>query len=502
MLCALLSAGQAALGQHRTVLARRERTLASLPFDSSVARSVVVSPDGTRGAYVKPLKGGSLAVVIDGNASQQPYDQVGPNIAVFSPDSRHVAFAGRRAQQWYVVVDGEEGEPFDVVSAESITFSPDGAHVAYAARLHIKSLVVLDGAAGSAYDRIVDGTLAFSPDSRRVAYVAGVGEKQLLVLGGVAGKAYDAVGKPRFSRDGQHVAYVASLAGKSFVILDGNADKTHPAGDSVHPLSLVFSPDNDRLAYVVGPEGKMRTVIGGKESKAYDRVFDESIAFSPDGRRVAYVAKRAGAAAGAPAAVVVVDGQEAKPHDGVVPGSLRFSPDGRRVAYVAEHAGADGSVKRCAVVDGAEGRPYDWVRDSVVFSPDGRHFAYVAERRRVRLVAQADGVSTLPPVRGVAVNDDTPAFESVVVVDGTEAEPYPWVRGDLVFTPDGGRLAYLATASDERFLDAGEIPADPANPAAGGRLVFDKPKGQTAFSPGMVKQPVKVLVVEEQIGAE
>src|SRR4051812_31263301 len=69
MLCALLSAGQAALAQPRTVPARRERTLASLPFDSSVARSVVVSPDGTRGAYVKPLKGGSLAVVIDGNAS-------------------------------------------------------------------------------------------------------------------------------------------------------------------------------------------------------------------------------------------------------------------------------------------------------------------------------------------------------------------------------------------------------------------------------------------------
>ena len=114
----------------------------------------------------------------------------------------------------------------------------------------------------------------------------------------------------------------------------------------------------------------------------------------------------------------------------------------------------------------------------------------------------AEGWSTLPPVRGVVANDDTPGFESLVVIDGTEAGPYPWVRGDLVFTPDGGRLAYLATAPDERFLDAGEIPADPANPAAGGRLVFDKPTGQTAVSPGLAKQPVKMLVVEEQIGAE
>jgi hypothetical protein len=95
-----------------------------------------------------------------------------------------------------------------------------------------------------------------------------------------------------------------------------------------------------------------------------------------------------------------------------------------------------------------------------------------------------------------------------VVVDGTEAGPYPWVRGDLLFTPDSGRVAYVAAAADDRFADAGEIPADPTNPSAGGRLVFDKaPRAvvPTAFrynQPDPTKRPVKILVVEEQIGTE
>src|SRR3954471_1148922 len=80
-----LAGGAAALAaprasaQQRTTLTRKERPLASLPFDSADSRGVVVSPDGTRGAYAKRIKGGSQLVVIDGNVSEQPYDQIGRN---------------------------------------------------------------------------------------------------------------------------------------------------------------------------------------------------------------------------------------------------------------------------------------------------------------------------------------------------------------------------------------------------------------------------------------
>src|SRR2546428_4656327 len=124
-LCALVL-GWPAPAQQRTTLTRKERPLASLPFDSTDTRGVIVSPDGTRGAYVRRLNSGAVVVVIDGNPMGLPYEQVGRNLVTFSPDSRRTAFVGRLGRQWYVVIDGVESEPFDNVVPESITFSLDG----------------------------------------------------------------------------------------------------------------------------------------------------------------------------------------------------------------------------------------------------------------------------------------------------------------------------------------------------------------------------------------
>src|SRR5947208_2534092 len=106
------SLGPPASAQHRTTLTRRERVLASLPFDAREAGALVVSPDGTRGVYLKRVKGlnGRLKVVIDGNEAEADYEQVGHNVAAFSPDSRRVAFAALRERKWRVVLDGVEGE--------------------------------------------------------------------------------------------------------------------------------------------------------------------------------------------------------------------------------------------------------------------------------------------------------------------------------------------------------------------------------------------------------
>ena len=557
-----------ASAQQRTTLKRVEKTLASLPFDSGAARSVVVSPDGTRGAYVRPLKAGTkdgpFVVVIDGNISEQPYDQVGRNVVTFSPDSRRTAFAGRRGGQWYVEVDGSEGIAFDAVSPDSILFSPDGRRVAFVAERDGKAMVVTDGVPSNTYDAIIEGSLSFDVGAARLVYVARAGGKdpqEFIVLNGVEGKAYDTVGRPRFSHDGQHLAYAASARRRSFVVLDGIEGKAYAGEEAVHPLSLTFGSDGSRLAYVVGPAGEMVAVIDGVEGKLYEQVYDNSITFSPDGRRVGYVAKRFGIGNDAtrPAAVVVLDDKEGRPHAGVVPGSIRFSGDGRRVAYLAERSGPDGAVRRCAVVDGVEGKAYDWVREAPVFSPDGRHYAYVAQRRAAPAARPANDPQSpqqaapqqlapqqpapqqppnrlppgqyertrLPPRRvadaqpaarpgdprpdavfaAAQANVPPPAprdiasFESFAVVDGTEAGPYPWVRGDLRFTPDGGRLAYLAAAPDPRFADAGDIPTDPAIPAAGGRLVFERSSEQPT-APALINRPVKMLIVEEQLAAE
>jgi hypothetical protein len=99
--------------QHKAELKRRSESIfASLPFDASAARAVALSPDATRGAFVRAKDGGFCAV-IDG-AKGPVYGRVGRAGVLFSPDGKHAAYAAQRQSKGRVVLDGKEGEPFDV----------------------------------------------------------------------------------------------------------------------------------------------------------------------------------------------------------------------------------------------------------------------------------------------------------------------------------------------------------------------------------------------------
>jgi hypothetical protein len=66
-------------------------------------------------------------VVVDGKEQKQ-YDGTGS--LVFSPDSKHVAYAAKADNKWFVVVDGKEGKSYDeLVTQASIIFdSPESLH--------------------------------------------------------------------------------------------------------------------------------------------------------------------------------------------------------------------------------------------------------------------------------------------------------------------------------------------------------------------------------------
>ena len=449
---------------------RGASVLASLPFDPSQTASLSLSPSATRGAYVKSKDNGFCAV-IDG-VEGAVYARVGRSGVVFSPDGHHTAYAAEKDGRWLVVHDGAEGERFDGVHDVSITFG-GGGRLAYVAQRDGKALVVDDRNAHPPHDRIAEGSLVFSPDGAHLAYCVADEARKFIVYHGASGPAYVSVGPVRFTADGAHFAYVASDGQNSFVVLDGLPVARREGGASIRAAPVAFAPDG-RLAFVASDAAGERVVLAGAEGKAYDRVFEDSLTFGGDaGGRVAYVARRGRTVH------VVIDGTEVGAHDGVVPGSLRFSRDGRRVAYLAERSAPGEGVRRCAAVDGTEGRFYDWIAEPPVFSLDGRHLACVAERRR-------------PGGSG---------FESVMVVDGVEsATAYPWIRGDAIFGVDGRRVAYLAAAPDERFDDAGLVPRAPGDPAAGMRAVFHKSRvADLRLRQGQAAPPVKLLVVEEDV---
>ncbi|MGA1974777.1 MAG: hypothetical protein ABSG92_04000 [Conexivisphaerales archaeon] len=236
------------------------------------------------------------------------------------------------------------------------------------------------------------------------------------------------------SPDGKRVAYVAGVGTKQFVVVDGKEGKQYDGiGKGILELASdfylgipVFSPDSQRVAYVAREGERWFVVIDGKEEKQYDDLGPLTLTFSPDSKRVAYVAR-----VGTKQFVMVVDGKEGKQYEWI--GGLVFSPDSKRLAYWAGVGG-----RRVVVVDGEEGEAYPgvaqgmgpsflpdipfssvpgwWVASTyceISFSPNSRRFAYVGSR----------------------------GAKWIVVVDGKEENAYDWIGDGLVFSPDSQRVA-------------------------------------------------------------
>lgn len=182
---------------------------------------------------------------------------------VFSPDSKHLAYAAKRNGKWVVVVDGQEGAEYDDIGVGSPAFSPDGKRIAYSEKTDAKApwAVVADGQAGPEFDAISNPS--FSPDGKHLAYAAVQGghfdKQQVLVVDGQEGEGHSAIGNWTFSLDGRHLAYVAHVGGnlnvgcivpglgagpfcggKYAVVLDGRVGAEYSV---IVPGTLLFGSD-------------------------------------------------------------------------------------------------------------------------------------------------------------------------------------------------------------------------------------------------------------------
>jgi WD40 repeat protein len=194
--------------------------------------------------------------------STQMWGAVGYQYAtrlVFSPDSKHLAYAAKRSGKWVVVVDGQEGAEYHDIGVGSPAFSPDGKRIAYSARTgnFAPWVVVVDGQAGPGFDAIFNPS--FSSDGKHVAYVAMERlEKWTLVVDGQAGTEHWAIGSWTFSPDGKHLAYAAQV-GKS-------RDPDLPGG-----LPNPYNP------------GKWAVVFDGQTGAEYSVILPGTLFFGSDG---------------------------------------------------------------------------------------------------------------------------------------------------------------------------------------------------------------------------
>ena len=125
------------------------------------------------------------------------------------------------------------------------------------------------------------------------------------------------------------MAYAAITGKKAVVVLDGRPGRTYD-GDFVEPLT--FSPDGERLAYVVHNDKKDYVVVDGHPSEERRR-YRPGPTFSPNSKHVAYVATKGKTKS------VVLDGQPGAEYDEIFSDCLTFYPDGALECLAArDHA--------------------------------------------------------------------------------------------------------------------------------------------------------------------
>lgn len=141
----------------------------------SARSGVVFSPDGRRWAYAA-ARDGKWFVVLDGEESPE-YDKVaGP--VMCRPDDRRTPTAKLLVDYQYYEQWGTFHRNYrhlsphlDAAAGGSPVFSPDSRHVAYAAKQDDKWMVVMDGREGLGYEYVFPSTVTFN-DQGVLQYIA------------------------------------------------------------------------------------------------------------------------------------------------------------------------------------------------------------------------------------------------------------------------------------------------------------------------------------------
>jgi hypothetical protein len=385
---------------------------------------------------------------------------------VFSPDSKHVAFAAMREKKWHVVVDNRTiARDADSLPANPVAFSPDSAHVACIVQKGDQFIVTMDDKAWPPIDAAGMGMLVFSPDSQHLAAVARVKANWVLFVDGQplptprplpatpparrggpvppVPKYLDRIGQFTWRPDSAALGYYAAFTGSRWQVfsqtLDGAVVYQSPLCDAVLRESPIYSEDGRHLVF--GRQtGKKWTIVTDtgeappSDAPPYEQLRAESIAWL-----IPAAPTSGGPGAQEPALLYLAQREKkwrlyinhqtsGEPFDAVVGNTFLLSPDRHHYAFAAIRSG-----KAVIVRDGAEIATHDTAGDSTfAFSPDSQHLAYAG------CTGGAGG--------GVG-------GQWFVAVDGTKGSAtFSGVaRSPIAFSPDSRQIAFTALFPDKKW---------------------------------------------------
>jgi TolB protein len=201
------------------------------------------------------------------------------------------------------------------------------------------------------------------------------------------------------------------------VIADSDGENAQPALRSTQPIiSLTWSPNGDRLAYVSFETGKpvvyVHKLATGKRSVVANYKGSNSApAWSPDGRELAMVLTRDGISQ---IYIANADGSGLRRllRSSAINTEPSFSADGQHVYFTSDQTGSpqiyrarvDGSgrLERLTFTGGFNARP--------VISPDGKTMAFVARRDKKFVIAVMNLETQEERFVSSGPKDDSPSF--------------------------------------------------------------------------------------------
>ena len=409
-----------------------------------------VSPDGRWIAFVEDSPGDIHVIGRDGRTARRitdhPADDQTP---VWSPDGRHLAFLSDRGGTWALwtvaVSDGQPtGEPVRV---------KDGMQ---GARLAGWTRRGLGFSQGQQNDDIY--TVSADPATGTPG-----GSPRLIPYRHTGGNV-----TPSWSPDGRYLAFVSFSPGsvplgepspRALVLLPsgGGEPREFPFPNPTNIGQLRWFGDSRGLGFqgydARGEPTLFRLTLATGEWKTFPLPtppFGTRIEWNADGSRYFYGRPDF---TGERSSIVERDLQSDRErivYRGTPGGNsrdLRFSPD-RRLLAIAWTKSVGGNQQEIVVLDTATGRTrpvYDaaaeWIPfASLMWSPDGRALLV-----RTRTEGQGDGLRWIPIDGGEVRRIPLGAEFTRLLSSGRGAER-PTMR-DIVWSPDGSRLAFVLRAS-------------------------------------------------------
>jgi len=175
-----------------------------------VIEQLTLSDDGASVSYCA-LRGRKRLIILDDREEAFPEGRL-QELPVVRPDKKGVGVLLTSQNRFFLhqafLNSNEKSKKYD--EAANLTYSKDGRY-AYAARKGQDWFVVVNGNEGPQFDRVVSPV--FSPDGKRLVYRARKDGKRFLVVADIDGKtikqhpAYEQVFQPAFTSDGTSVAY-------------------------------------------------------------------------------------------------------------------------------------------------------------------------------------------------------------------------------------------------------------------------------------------------------